>query len=131
MLDREGFVAEPLYDGQVDLKARREGYLYDESLRSPGDDAPPPQSVPDDERAAREGAGQGGDLLATPSAPPGELIEPTDDFDVLMLQFQKAERQEEDVERAGAEAALAGVPRASEGGDGGPESRDLGEALEV
>ena len=38
---------------------------------------------------------------------PGELIQPTDDFDVLVLQFQKGERPEAEAaeEAAAAEAA--------------------------
>ena len=41
---------------------------------------------------------------------PGELIQPTDDFDVLVLQFQKGERPEAEAaeEAAAAEAAAAG-----------------------
>ena len=130
MLDREGFVSGGLYGGQVDLQARREGYLYDESLRQPSEAA----GVLDEEQeqGAAEAAGA---LLVAQDQPAGELLEPTvrtrtrtppitlatpstltlnpthqDDFDVLVLQFQKAERQEEE---SGSEAALAGVPRAS------------------
>ena len=100
--------------------------MYDESLRAP----------PADGDAA--GDAISGDATAVSGAPgdpadpadsgeivrgdPGELVQPTDDFDVLVLQFQKGERQEADDGEGGEGAA------GSAGAGGGPAAlggRDL------
>ena len=120
---------------QVDLKARRDGYMYTESVETPKAPASTtPPTAPDGAAAGTVVGGGGGDargdatqgaqseMVGAPGeivrGDPGELIQPTDDFDVLVLQFQKGERPEaeEAEEAAAAEAAAA---EAAEGGGGG------------
>ena len=133
---------------QVDLKARRDGYMYTESVETtPASTAPPtaPATAPDGAAAGTVvGGGGGGDargdaaqgaqseMVGDPGeivrGDPGELIQPTDDFDVLVLQFQKGERQEaeEAEEAAAAEAAAEGAAAAAEPVLAGRDRFDVG-----
>ena len=140
---------------QVDLKARRDGYMYTESVETaPASTAPPtapptaPATAPDGAGAGTVvgggGGGGGGDargdaaqgaqseMVGGPGeivrGDPGELIQPTDDFDVLVLQFQKGERQEaeEAEEAAAAEAAAEGAAAAAEPVLAGRDRFDVG-----
>ena len=52
---------------------------------------------------------------------PGELIQPTDDFDVLVLQFQKGERPEAEAAEEAAAAEAAAEAAAAGGAEGAAE----------
>ena len=123
--------------------------MYTESVETtPASTAPPtaPATAPDGAAAGTVvgGGGGGGDTRgdATQGAQSemvggpgeivrgdsGELIQPTDDFDVLVLQFQKGERQEaeEAEEAAAAEAAAEGAAAAAEPVLAGRDRFDVG-----